>query len=147
MPANRLAAVFDSSTLVSAFLNRGGVSYELLRFANDDAFQLVLSEDILAETARVLLESPHIRQRYRYQNERVIQYITGLRILAHIQTDFPQLQNVVRDPNDDMIVACAVGSDADYIVARDKDLLDLGTYEGITLVSPEVFISLMRERM
>jgi predicted nucleic acid-binding protein len=49
-------AVLDTSVLVSAFLNRipGGASFDLLRFAEQRAFALYLSDAIVAETARVL---------------------------------------------------------------------------------------------
>jgi predicted nucleic acid-binding protein len=49
------------------------------------------------------------------------------------------LTGAVRDPEDDMIVACAVTGQADTIVSRDKDLLSLGSYGGIAIVTPEAF--------
>lgn len=60
-----------------------------------------------------------------------------------IVADLPPVTGVVRDPNDDMVVACALEADADYIVTRDKDLLSLGTYEGIRIVTPRQFLDLL----
>jgi len=53
---------------------------------------------------------------------------------------------VVRDPNDDMVIATAARAQVAYIVTRDKDLLSLQQYENITIISPEAFIAIMRER-
>jgi uncharacterized protein (DUF4415 family) len=51
---------------------------------------------------------------------------------------------IVRDPNDDMILACAVATSASHVVTRDDDLLSLGTYEGIAIVTPEAFLTAPR---
>ena len=42
-----------------------------------------------------------------------------------IFSDLPPLTGIVRDPNDDMILACAVAASAAYVVTRDLDLLSL----------------------
>jgi predicted nucleic acid-binding protein len=41
--------VFDSTTLVSAFLRKGGVTGRLLERAEHEEFELYLAEDIIEE--------------------------------------------------------------------------------------------------
>jgi putative PIN family toxin of toxin-antitoxin system len=41
---------------------------------------------------------------------------------------------ISRDPDDDQVLACVLAADADLIVSRDKDLLDLGTCQGIRIL-------------
>jgi len=60
-------------------------------------------------------------------------------------TDLPQVAVVIRDPNDDMVIATAQRAHAAYIVTRDKNLLSLQHYEGITIITPEAFMALLRE--
>jgi predicted nucleic acid-binding protein len=55
-----LNAVADSTVLVSAFLRQEGLSAILLRHAARRAFALSLSEEIIAETATVLLGREYI---------------------------------------------------------------------------------------
>ena len=62
-------------------------------------------------------------------------------------TDLPQVAVVIRDPNDDMVVATAQRAQAAYIVTRDKDLLSLQHYEGITMITPEAFMVILREQI
>jgi len=51
----------------------------------------------------------------------------------------PEITGVCRDPDDDRILACAVAHEAQYIVTGDKDLLVLGTFRGVKIVSPRDF--------
>src|SRR2546423_6142130 len=141
------SAVVDSTVLISAFLAQHGVSHELLRYAREGAFFLCLSEEILKEAQGVLLDDERRhRQRYHYPNEAAIHFIEGLRHFAHLVTDLPQVVAVIRDSNDDMVVATAQRAQAAYVVTRDKDLLSLQHYERITMITPEAFIAIVRER-
>jgi predicted nucleic acid-binding protein len=43
-----------------------------------------------------------------------------------------------------MILACAVAASASHVVTRDDDLLSLGTYEGVTIITPEACVTMLR---
>ena len=137
-------AVIDSTVLVSAFLTEGGVSAELLRFAREGVFLVFLSEDILTEVEHTL-SYERIRERYNYTDADVADFLNRLRLAANLVDDLPHL-TVVRDPNDDMVIATAQRAQATYIVTRDNDLLSLQQYEDIMVISPEAFIAIVRER-
>ncbi len=141
-----LRAVLDSTVLVSAFLQEGGVSDALLGHVYEGNFSLYLANEILAEARRTLLESEHIRRRYIYPDDSVERFIHALRRIANLISSLPPLTGIVRDPNDDMIIACASAASADYIVTRDKDLLSLRVYDAITMVTPEVFMETLRSQ-
>ena len=53
---------------------------------------------------------------------------------------------VCRDRKDDIVLATAVAAGADTIVSGDQDLLVLGSYEGITIVSPRSFLETLDRR-
>ena len=116
-------AVFDSTVLISAFLRPGGLSDELLILATQGEFELLLAAEIILETWRKLLTSGRIRARYRYSDERAHRYCRGLLRTAELVRDLPPIAGIVRDPEDDMILACALKGQADSIVTGDKDLL------------------------
>lgn len=142
---NALNAVIDSTILVSAFLTPGGVSDELLHYAREGVFVVSLSEEILTETQHTLTY-PRIRARYDYTDEDIADFMERLRIAANLVPNLPQLTGIVRDPNDDMVIATARRAQAAYIVTRDDDLLSLRTHEGITIITPEAFMAILRER-
>ena len=59
-------------------------------------------------------------------------------------TTLPPVTGVCRDPNDDMVLTCALVAQAASLVTPDKDLLVLQCYEGVAIVSPEAFLALLR---
>jgi uncharacterized protein len=44
-------------------------------------------------------------------------------------------QPVARDPDDDQVLACALAAQADAIVSGDRDLLTLGSFQGIPILT------------
>jgi putative PIN family toxin of toxin-antitoxin system len=136
--------VLDTTVLISSFLRSDGISAQILDLAAD-AFVLVVAAEILDETGRKLLTGPSIRRRAAYSDSDVQAYLDMLAELGDVVGELPPLRGIVRDPNDDMVVACAVKGEARYIVTRDKDLLSLGAYEGIMIVTPERFRGVLRE--
>ena len=90
-------------------------------------------------------EGDRLQKRYLFSQEQVGQYRADLLTLATVVDDPPPMPGAVpRDPDDDKIVACAVAAGAEYLVSRDRDLLSLGSYAGISIITPEEFIHLVR---
>jgi predicted nucleic acid-binding protein len=58
----------------------------------------------------------------------------GTLTLAVIQDDSP----------DNLYLECAVEGDAVYLVSDDRLLLALGTFQGIRIISPRVFLETLR---
>jgi len=50
------------------------------------------------------------------------------------------LKGMVRDPDDNAVLECAVTGKASFIITGDLDLLTLETYEGIEIVRPAEFL-------
>jgi hypothetical protein len=139
-----IKAVFDTTVLVAALLTPNGLSRALIERAKSKEFELCLSQEIIAEAQSRLIKHQHLRKRYNYSDEEVAYFVSGLRRMVTIVSDLPSVQ-VVRDPNDDFIIATAIKAGVDYLVAYDKDLLDLGSHENIQIVSPEVFAQVLRD--
>ena len=138
----KLHVVLDSVVAVSAFLT-DGLAADILSQCQENV-NLYTAEEILQEIRRVLLEKPHIRNRYRYSSEQVEDFINYLRNINTVVAQLPEIRVVEQDPKDDMIIACAVEVSANYIISRDQHLLDLGNYQQIKIVSPEEFIHILR---
>lgn len=134
--------VLDSSTLVSAFLSPTGSPAGLLARTGEGAFTIYVSTEILTETARALSRK-RITDRYAHGPEDVERFVTVLAQTAELVSDLPEVRAVSRDPNDDVIIATAVAAKADYLVTGDNDLLVLGEYQGVRIVTPRQFLELL----
>ena len=114
--------------------------------AREGVFDLSLAEEIIEETEHTLLTYARIRRRHPYTDEEVEEVCQMLRTIVQLVTDLPPLAGVSRDPKDDMVIACAIKARARYLVTRDDDLLSLGTYRRIQMITPEAFSELLRAR-
>ena len=123
-----MRVVADTNTIVSAFL-WGGPPAAVLAAARERRITLFTSAALLAELEDVL-SRPKFAARIREVGSSVPQLLAGYRALVSIARP-AALEPTTRDPDDDQVLACALGANATLIVTRDRDLLDLGSFREI----------------
>jgi len=97
--------------------------------------KIFLSQDILKELAGVL-----VGRKFRTPVAFVQQTIHELSEIAEIAIAREKINAVKNDPDDNRILECAVAAKVDYIVSGDSDLLSLGNFRKIKILSPGDFI-------
>ena len=135
-------AVLDTNVLVSGLVSEGGAPHQILDAWLDGRFTLVLSLHLVEELTHVL-SYPRIAQRLRLDQEELAAILAALLSTAEVTPGRLRLPGVTRDPKDDAVVACAREGEADYIVSGDQDLLALGEYKGVRIVTPRQFIEVL----
>jgi putative PIN family toxin of toxin-antitoxin system len=134
-------AVVDASVLVSAFLFPDSLPGAVLRAADQARFALHLSPLLREETRRSLLH-PRLRERYGHDADDIDAWLAELVEIAFmLLAPLPPVRDVCRDPDDAHVLAAAVAVGAEYIVTGDKDLLALGGYDAIRIVSARAFLN------
>jgi len=129
--------------LVSAILSPRGTPAQVLSAWRAEQFDVILSDAILAEIGRVLRYSK-ISRRHRWSEERLQTFLDDL---AHIAIPTPgelTLAVITDDPSDNRYLECAVEGEAAYIVSGDDDLLRLGAYKGIRILTPRAFLEVLQ---
>ena len=134
--------VLDTNVLVSALLSPSGAPARVLRLWEAEAFELVVSEAILAEYARVLAY-PRIATRLKLTGESAEELVGALRQFSTLVEPDESLQVVAEDPDDDKLLACALAGGAEYVVSGDEHLLGLGEYLWIQVLAPAAFLMLL----
>lgn len=138
MPAS---AVVDASVLVSAFLFPGSVPGRVLRLAGQGAFAMHLSPLLIDETRYALL-STRLREAYGHDEEAVTAWCAELQGMGRVFAGpLPDIGPACRDANDDHVIATALAVKADAIVTGDKDLLTLGQYEAVRILTARAFLT------
>ena len=140
-----MRVVLDANVLVSAILSPGGTPVQILTAWRGEQFDLVLSDAILAEIGRVL-RYPRIARRHRWPEERLQAFLDDLAYVAILTPGELTLAVITNDPPDNRYLECAVEGEAAYIVSGDDDLLKLGTYEGISILTPRAFLEVLRRQ-
>lgn len=125
--ATRVGAVFDCNVLLQAAAREKSVAAECLRLVEKGLVKLYLSEEILAEVEDVL-NRPALRERFQTLTDEIIAaFLLRLRRNSQIIHPVSKRFSYSRDPADEPYLNLAIEADADYIVSRDNDLLDLMT--------------------
>lgn len=113
----------------------------LTRLLRDDAFEVVISPDIIEETLRALTH-PKARRYIRATVEPHLSF-EDIVLLAHLVDARQPFARVSVDPDDDTYLAATVEGRAAFVVSGDPDLLSSGEYEGVRIVAPRAFLSLL----
>ncbi|MDH6170941.1 putative PIN family toxin of toxin-antitoxin system [Variovorax boronicumulans] len=126
--------VIDTNLLVSGLMF-GGLPRQLLDAARAGDFELCTSEVLLAELLDVLGRSKFADRIAQASLSPQI-LVDDLRKLAIVVTPTNVPRVVPTDPDDDHVLAAALAGAADLIASGDgRDLLPLGNYAGIPIVS------------
>ncbi len=86
-----------------------------------------------------MLQSPKVRRYLREPREALL-FLADVVALSDLVPDTGGVTGVCRDPADDMVLSAALEGRADCLVTGDSDLLTLGQYEGIAIVTPRAFL-------
>ena len=125
--------VLDTNVLVSAFLWRGTPG-RLIELAGDQTIQPVTSAALLDELAATLAKRK-LAKHVTATGLTVSQLVAGFKRLVMTVSARQLDERVSRDIDDDAVLACALAARAQFIVSGDDDLLVLGAFKGITIIT------------
>ncbi len=133
-----MKAVFETNIYVSAFTLPGGRAEAALREVIEGKLQLAISKEIVLELLEVLA------RKFKRDPEELARAAVLLSDLAETVNPRRHLE-VFRDAADNRILECAVAARADVIVTGDKEMLELGQYEEIRILSLRDFLQTLKK--
>ncbi len=158
MSSEKPRVVFDCMIFLQAAARHQGIAAACLRLAEQRYLSLFISPAILREVQDVLSRD-YIRARFEtLTDETVAAFIDRLRNIGQLVKRVPKkFDYQERDVKDEPYINLAIQVEADYLVSRDKDLLDLMKWDKeisrefqrrfkfIKVVTPETFIQEIKE--
>ncbi len=136
-----IKAVLDTNVLVSAMLRPLGKPAQIIEH-QPSRFELFLSESILDET-REVLQRKRIQKKDPITKQAIEAFFVRLRS-ASIMVIVVDIENIItEDPPDNVVLACAVQSNADYLVSGNLHFLNLKEYRNIKMVTPAQFLEIL----
>jgi putative PIN family toxin of toxin-antitoxin system len=149
--------VFDCNVLLQAAARERSVAAKCLNLAESGLIQLCVSREVLAETEDVL-NRPEIRAHFPDLSDEIVgAFLKRLQHLSVLVRLVPKEFSYPRDEDDEPYINLAVAAGADFIISRDKDLLDLMTghtneckefrqrFRSLRVVEPAQFLKLIEE--
>jgi uncharacterized protein len=115
--------VVDASTLVSGVASRsgGGAPWLILAALLDFEFEAIACPKLIGEF-RDALTNRYFRE--RFDPGQMTEIVANVKEAATEYGDPQVIESLLRDPNDDYLLALAKEAAADAIVTGDHDLLD-----------------------
>jgi putative PIN family toxin of toxin-antitoxin system len=134
-----LILVIDSGVWISALQFKGtpllAVEQSLVRH------QIAVCEPILREMRAALL------WKFGWTDDEVEEvFAFYLSRATHVKVS-GKFRDICRDPKDDMVFECAALAGASIIVAGDKDILVVKTYQKIRVLTPREFLELPESKI
>ena len=140
-----MRVVFDTVVIVRALINPSGRWARLL-FDRADSYEIVVSPPIVRVIAEVI-ERPKVSALFRPVPGRdAISVLAMLAAAESIVIDEATIPRICRDPKDDKFLATAKAGNAQFIVTEDQDLLVLGEYESIRIITTLAFLQMLDQQ-
>lgn len=132
-----MKVVLDSNVVIAAFATRG-ICDLIFEYCLTE-HRIILSEFILKEV------KANLRKKLRLPKANIKEIISFLKSNCDIYSP-PKLDiRICRDPDDDQILSLAYFSNAEFMITGDKDLLDLGSFKNIPILTPRDFAEKMKK--
>lgn len=130
----------DTNVLVSAFI-AGGPPSRIIEEIVDGNIDLVLLEPAMVELVRILSE----KLGFTIERLKEVQALLSDIAAESQQTPRQEPQALTGDPDDDLILACAVEAQVDVLISGDrKHLLPVEEHHGVRILTPQAFLAELR---
>ncbi len=138
-----MRACLDANLYISYLLAplRDTPPAAILRAGLRHQFTIVFGGRVIDEILRKVVTKPYLRTHIPLAEAGEL---VGLLQHAGEFVDEPDtIPTICRDPKDNYLLAYSAIARVDYLVSGDRDLLELGEFKGVRIVSPATFAALL----
>lgn len=136
--------VLDVNTLVSGLLWRGAPR-DLLNHARHSRYKLISSTALIASLDDVMRRQKFVSRLYA-AGLSAHDLVIDITRLAEFVSPSELTAAICRDPDDDVVLATAIGGHADAVISGDRDLTVLRQVNGIPILAVHDALALLTPR-
>lgn len=136
--------ILDTSVLVAAARSRNGASFQLLSMLPSHDFEIALTVTLYTEWQAVLTRPEHLPP--GVTADTALAFLRYLASVAHLQDVHFLWRPFLRDPDDDMVLECAVASGSQFIVTHNVRDFRRATELKVQAIKPAEFLNLLRSQ-
>jgi putative PIN family toxin of toxin-antitoxin system len=132
-----MKVIIDTNVLVSAALRNKGPETVILFVASQPDIEWIVSPAIMAEYKEVLA-----RKKFGLPRELLLkwfEFLDGLTVSVDVDIEF----EFARDRKDAKFLACALVSDAEFLISGDRDFTSAEKLVNTTIISVSMFKKLV----
>ena len=134
--------VLDTSVMVAASRSRNGASFRLVSMLPSPKFEIALTIAVYTEWQAVLTRAEHLPP--GATPDMALGFLRYLASIAHLQDVHFLWRPFLRDPDDDMVLECAVASGSEFIVTHNvKDFRRVQELK-VQAITPADFLKFLR---
>ena len=137
-----MRVVLDANIYISALISNKGNPAKIINKWLAGQFDVLISQPIVDEILRVT-NYKRIQKKYAKVRDNRLEFVELIIEQGIWEESSETLTVVSADESDNRYVECAVAGNAQYIVSGDEHLLGVGEYQGIIIVTPATFLTLL----
>lgn len=134
--------VVDTCVLVAATRSRHGASFKLLSMLPSTGFEIGLTVPLYTEYQAVLTRPEHLPPGLSVDN--AIAFTRYIASVAKLHDVYFLWRPLLRDPDDDMVLECAVACGSALIVTHNTKDFRRAESLGVSAITPADFLTLLR---
>ena len=142
--ARKLRAVVDTNLFISGIFAKNSPPAKLQDLWINKRFELATSIKILKEVSRVL-QYPKIKKSFHPDKEKIRRFFRLVFRKALITKGLYTVNKIADDPDDNVLLACAVEAEADFIVSGDRHLLKEKEFQGTKITGVKEFLEMLEK--
>lgn len=137
-----MRVVLDTSVLVAASRSRQGASFRIVSMLPTPAFEIALTVAVYTEWQAVLTRPEYLPTGVTAED--ALAFLRYLASIAHLQDVHYLWRPFLRDPDDDMLLECAVASGCKFVVTH--NVKDFRRVEELNVraITPADFLNHLR---
>ena len=130
--------VLDTNIFISAFY-WGGNPQKILDRIIEGIDELYISDQILNEISAVMS-----RPKFKSTTEIIERYVKTIEKFGKKVFISGKIKGICRDKEDDDKIECGITSGADFLITGDDDLLILGNYQNLKILSINDYLNITK---